>query len=133
MPRKLQQLAAPLALWLTLLGGFSSLAVAQPFTDMAPETLAQTDQDALLILDVRSESEYDRGHVPGAIHIPHNDLTQRLDELDGWQQKPVVIYCETGGRARNAATLLQARGFSQVFHLDGDMREWRKSGRKIAF
>lgn len=108
-------------------------AIAQPWTDIAPEKITQPDQQALLILDVRSEGEYDRGHVPGAIHIPHTDLTQRLKELEGWQQKPVVIYCETGGRARNAATLLQARGFEQVFHLDGDMREWRKSGREIAF
>lgn len=112
---------------------FCSAASAQPLADMTPDALGQLEQQALLILDVRSEGEYDRGHVPGAIHIPHSKLTQRLDELDGWQEKPVVIYCETGGRARNAASLLQAQGFKQVFHLDGDMREWRKSGREIAF
>lgn len=107
--------------------------LAQPLANIAPEKIAQRNSQELLVLDVRSEREYDRGHVPGAIHIPHTDLNQRFKELEGWQQKPVVIYCETGGRARNAATLLQAHGFEQVFHLDGDMREWRKSGREIAF
>lgn len=123
-------LALTIAVLLTITTGSLS---AKPLADMTPETILATQNDELLVLDVRSEREYQRGHVPGAVHIPHKQLEQRLAELDQWRKKSVVVYCETGYRARIAASLLEERGFEEVFHLVGDMQDWRDSGREIAF
>lgn len=78
-----------------------------------------------LVLDVRTPLEFDHGHVPGAVNIPHTELSSRLAELG----KPgkVVVYCESGGRAAKAEAVLRDAGFSPV-HLEGDMRAWRSGG-----
>lgn len=111
----------------------SPFAFAQPVTDIEPEALlADSSQDSLL-LDVRSEDEYQQGHVPGAVHIPYQELAKRAGELEAWRSKPIVVYCESGHRAGIAASTLQKQGFENVLHLVGDMRDWRKSGRTIAF
>lgn len=95
---------------------------------ISPETLgAQLDaREVPLILDVRSEVEYNSGHIPGAIHIPHRDLLDRLDELAAFKTQPVILYCEAGVRAGIAEATLADAGFQQVIHLAGDMQEWRR-------
>lgn len=107
--------------------------IAKPLADMSPEQLLAAEKGSLLVLDVRSDHEFDRGHVPDAVHIPQNQLPKRLAELEGWRDKSIVVYCETGYRAQLAASLLAEEGFNKVYHLVGDMRDWRKSGREIAF
>lgn len=112
---------------------FSLLLFAAEPADITPDQLQEAHDGSLLILDVRSDHEFDRGHVPGAIHIPHRQLASRLSELETWRQKQVVVYCESGYRANIAASMLSEQGFEKVYHLIGDMREWRNSGREIAF
>ncbi len=58
-----------------------------------------SEGQAPLILDVRSEREYESGHVPGAINIPYRELPARLSELTVSEDDEVVVYCEVGGRA----------------------------------
>ena len=79
---------------------------------------------APLILDVRTEREYQEGHVPGAILIPHTALTDRLDEIVQHKDHGVVVYCKAGTRASFASKLLTDAGFKNVRHLDGDMSGW---------
>jgi rhodanese-related sulfurtransferase len=106
---------------------------AKPLADMSPEQLLAAKEGSLLVLDVRSDHEFDRGHIPDAVHIPQQQLAKRLAELSGWRDKSVVVYCETGYRAQLAASMLAEEGFNKVYHLVGDMRDWRNSGREIAF
>jgi rhodanese-related sulfurtransferase len=80
------------------------------------------------ILDVRSVREYGSGHVPGAINIGHKEVSARLNELDPYRDKDIVVYCELGVRARTAQKTLTKAGFPHVFHLVGDMAGWRKAG-----
>ncbi|MDD9892290.1 MAG: rhodanese-like domain-containing protein [Gammaproteobacteria bacterium] len=111
----------------------SFTAVAKPLADMTAEQVLAAEEGSLLVLDVRSDHEYDRGHVPGALHIPQQQLANRLAELGEWRNKSIVVYCESGYRASLAASLLEEEGFNNVYHLVGHMREWRDSGRAIAF
>ncbi|MDQ0374636.1 FAD-dependent oxidoreductase [Cellulomonas humilata] len=64
-----------------------------------------------LVLDVRSQSEFDRGHLKGALHIPHTELRGRLDEVhtaaDG---RPVSVHCASGVRSHIATRVLLAAG-----------------------
>ncbi len=87
--------------------------------------------ESILILDVRTPREYQQGHVPGAINIPHNTLTDRIDEIAEFKDKPVVAYCESGGRTRMALDILKQYAFKNPIHLKGDMAAWRAAGRPI--
>jgi phage shock protein E len=101
---------------------------------MTPAELAtrlQTDT-APLVLDVRSQAEYSQGHIPGAIHIQHHALTERLDELPIRPTEDIIVYCEAGVRAARAEKILEAAGFESVRPLDGHMRAWRQQQRPIA-
>lgn len=82
---------------------------------------------APLILDVRTPEEFASGHVPGAMNVPHTELAQRLGGLGLDADAEVVVYCERGGRARAAESILEEHGFRAVRHLDGDMKGWRSA------
>jgi phage shock protein E len=80
-----------------------------------------------LLLDVRTQAEYDEKHLPGSILIPHTELPSRIAEVlaaqGGDRSKPIVVFCRAGGRAAMAkATLLQA-GFAEVTNL-GSIDAW---------
>ncbi len=81
----------------------------------------------LLILDVRTPEEFQAGHISGAVNIPHTALPHRLEALQPYRDKEVVVYCETGVRAGIAEQVLQQSGFTQVRHLQGDMAAWRRA------
>jgi len=84
-----------------------------------------------LILDVRSLAEYENGHVPGAQQVAYSQIAEHLDELAAGRERGVIVYCEAGIRARKAADTLLENGFTNVRHLDGDMRVWRAKGLPI--
>lgn len=82
------------------------------------------DAQSLVILDVRRLDEYEAGHVPGAIHIPHDEIPARLAELEPLKDRTIVVYCRSGKRAANALATLHEAGFSRLLHLTGDMPAW---------
>jgi rhodanese-related sulfurtransferase len=85
--------------------------------------------DGPLLLDVRSPEEYAEGHIPGAVNIPYDALPDRLDEVERWKNRGIVVYCRTGRRAGIAEETLVAAGFSKVWDLEGHMTAWREAGR----
>ena len=72
----------------------------------------------LIILDVRTQEEYAKGHIPGATLIPVQVLSSRIDELKEYQANPLLVYCASGGRSPKAVNLLLAKGFTEIHHLD---------------
>jgi len=104
-------------------------APAPGVTDISQEQLLSNPPNSALLLDVRTADEFASGHVPGAVNIPHDQLASRLDELNTGKENPVVVYCERGGRAGKAASVLLEAGYQDVRHLAGDMSEWRAKGR----
>jgi len=115
-----------------LLASFTFIAcqdVPASVRDISQEEFVASPPVGALILDVRSEEEFAKGHVPNAILIPHDELAARVSELGSDTGRPVVVYCESGKRAGMAGTTLLEAGFTDVAHLDGDMRGWRESGR----
>ena len=77
------------------------------------------------IVDVRSQSEYRAGHVPGAINIPFWHIGS-MQALACRPDDPVVIYCGHGPRAHIAGAALKRRGFTRVEYLKGHMKKWRE-------
>jgi rhodanese-related sulfurtransferase len=97
------------------------------------EQLAEQIQlsQAPLILDVRSEKEYADGHIPGAQNIPHDQLLNRLSEIDAAKTEEIVVHCRSGHRAGIAEKVLMEAGYSNVRDLDGHMNGWRSGGYPI--
>ncbi len=91
------------------------------------ELMARTKSETnTFVLDVRSPREYSSGHIPGAANINHTELSNHLEKLRGYEDKDVVVYCERGVRAQKAQKILRTAGFSNVYHLKGDMANWRR-------
>lgn len=81
------------------------------------------DRDAA-ILDVRDAAQYREGHIPQARHIPAAALRERLDELDKFKEKPVIVYCQSGVTSQSACTLLKKNGFTETHSLSGGLAAW---------
>jgi hydroxyacylglutathione hydrolase len=98
--------------------------------EVAPEQLEELLRlDAVELIDVRNSSEWNAGHVPGSSNYPLGRLPEQLDSIP--RDRPVVVYCETGGRAGVAIGVLQANGFGDVRHLTGDFSGWYRGGRRV--
>jgi rhodanese-related sulfurtransferase len=83
-----------------------------------------------VIIDVRSEQEFmsKTGHLDDARRIPNDSLMLRANELEEFKDRPILVYCRTGGRSTKAAETLTKLGFSQVYNLDGGISAWDRAG-----
>lgn len=82
--------------------------------------------DAPQILDVRGTSEWKHGHIEESTHVYLGNLMERADSMP--HDQPVVVLCQGGTRSSIGASLLMARGFTDVSHLSGGIDGWRKAG-----
>lgn len=83
--------------------------------------------EALSVLDVREQSEWDAGHIDGAVHVPLGELSERLTEVGDGQ---TLVVCKVGGRSGQAVAWLAEQGYD-VVNLDGGMLEWQAAGRPM--
>jgi phage shock protein E len=107
-------------------------AILAELPAVAPEALAAAlaapdPARRPLVLDVRRDDEFAAGHVPGAVHIPHDRLAARLAELAGAQDREIVVYCRSGRRAALALETLKNAGFRRLSHLRGDYPGWAEA------
>jgi phage shock protein E len=97
--------------------------------DRDPALARKLVHEGALLLDVRTQQEWDERHLDGASHIPVQELDTRLEEVDeltaGDHSKPIVVYCKSGGRAGKAKDKLVAAGYTQVTNLGG-IDDWKK-------
>lgn len=93
------------------------------------QTHRENDYDHTLV-DVRELWEFGMGHIPGALHIPLNDLPDRVGEIP--PDKPVVLVCEHGIRSVMAAQFVAQQGHEGVYNLMGGTSEWRLRGLPLA-
>ena len=80
------------------------------------------------IVDVREESEYAAGHLPGARHLGKGVIERDIEEKLPDTAAPIVLYCGGGFRSALAADNLQKMGYTNVWSMDGGIRGWREKG-----
>ena len=86
----------------------------------AADAKARMDSgDPLLILDVRTQAEYDEGHIPGAVLLPNERIGQERPELLADLHQEILLYCRSGNRSRQAANKLVALGYTNVHDFGG--------------
>lgn len=79
-----------------------------------------------LVLDVRTPGEYSRGHLKDSVLIPVQQLQARWQEIAGYKNKDVLIYCATGNRSTVAAKILIDNGFKRIFNLRQGISGWER-------
>ena len=80
-----------------------------------------------LVLDVREDKEYSEGRVPHSKHIPLRQLSDRLNELEKFKNKPIIAICRSGARSGHGCSVLRKNGFEQVYNLNGGMMSWQQA------
>lgn len=87
----------------------------------------KNDKGAQLI-DVRTKTEFNKGHLADSknMNIYAEDFNVQLKTLD--KQKPVYVYCHSGGRSAECATILKQMGFAKVIDMSGGFSTWQKEG-----
>jgi rhodanese-related sulfurtransferase len=80
------------------------------------------------VLDVREDYEWEAGHIEGALHIPMNDLPERVEELD--PDEDVYVICRSGGRSFRVAQWLVGNGYSAM-NVSGGMGAWLEAGKPM--
>jgi rhodanese-related sulfurtransferase len=88
--------------------------------------------DDALVLDVREDKEYAEGHIPKAKHIPLGQLAGRLNELDKFKNKPVLITCRSGQRSARACGMLKKAGFETVYNQAGGLIAWERANLPVS-
>ena len=109
----------------------SQVAGAQTILDAAKtEAMIKKDPNVQLI-DLRSKTELQQtGWIPGAKHINFFGATYEADIKKLDKQKPIIVYCASGGRSGEAAAQLVQLGFKKVYDYSGGMYDWRAKGKK---
>ncbi|HBG22222.1 MAG: rhodanese-like domain-containing protein [Syntrophaceticus sp.] len=95
------------------------------YTDLsAEEAKAKIDEGEVILVDVRTQEEYDEKHIDGAILIPNETITDTEPEQLSDKDAEILIYCKSGNRSSQAAEKLADMGFSNVYNILGGISEW---------
>ncbi len=100
--------------------------IRETTTDAIKKRLDQGEK--LLLIDVREESEFAKGHLPGAIHIGKGVMERDIETAVPDTTTEVVLYCGGGYRSALAADNLRKMGYTNVLSMDGGFRVWREKG-----
>ena len=87
-------------------------------TPQEAKGLIDTQADCI-ILDARAQSEYDEGHIPGAIVIPHDEIGQKAEAMLPDKEQLILVYCRSGRRSKLAAEELVKLGYTNVKEFGG--------------
>ncbi len=113
------------------------MTTAQTLVAQAKAVITEIDQNSAveqimqpsaILLDVREPDEYRQGHLEQACNLPRGLLEFKITDIAPDTAAPVVIYCQTGGRAALAAKSLQDLGYNNVSSIAGGFAAWAEAG-----
>jgi rhodanese-related sulfurtransferase len=106
------------------MNGMDEVEVAQAQIADVPSTF----DGSVVLLDVREDDEWQRGHAPGAQHIPMGQVPGRINEIDA--DAKLFVVCQAGGRSQRVARYLARNGYTPV-NVSGGMLAWAGAGRPV--
>jgi molybdopterin/thiamine biosynthesis adenylyltransferase/rhodanese-related sulfurtransferase len=89
------------------------------------------EQDPPLLVDVRRQNEWDAGRIPGALHVPLDELAERVEDAAPDRERPVLLYCATGNRSLRGARAMVELGYADVASVAGGIEDWRENGYPV--
>ncbi len=119
---------------LTLIPALSGCVTKSPekvqYIDVSVQQAKEMiDKGDVFILDVRTQEEYNSGHIRNSTLIPLQDLSKRLNEVP--RDRDILVYCRTGGRSTAASEILANNGFTRIYNMKGGIMEWTKAGYEV--
>ena len=102
----------------------------QKFASLTPASAVQlmnTEEDNILVLDVREPGETAGGKITKATQIPVGSVGQRIGELEKHKDKHIIVYCKNGTRSGIACKELSKAGFEHVYSLNGGLVSWQEA------
>lgn len=107
--------------------------VLQKHASASPmEATALINHEDAIMLDIRSQSEFDEGHILNAIHIPLTEINNRIKEIEKHKDKPIIVSCRTGDRSATACRQLAQQGFLSLYNLEGGLLAWKDANLPIS-
>lgn len=88
--------------------------------------------EKFVLIDTREDSEWARGHLPGAIHLSKGIIERDIEKTVPDKSATIVLYCGGGFRSALAADNLQKMGYRNVISMDGGWRGWTEAGFPVA-
>ena len=119
---------------LSLIFSFSCELLSSPEINIISESdfIELQDSDYTLI-DVRTQDEFDLGHINSAINLDFYSDTFKNDILSLPKNETIVLYCRTNNRSSKTATILKENGYRDVLVIKGGITEWVKNGNDINY
>ncbi len=100
------------------------------YTDVSVQQAREMiDSGDVLILDVRTQEEYEAGHIINSTLIPVQVLDKRLNELP--RDKKILVYCKSGSRSAQASQILINNGFKEIYNMKGGITDWTNAGYDV--
>ena len=115
---------------LILLLSFDALSAELWSVAQLQEAISKSDHKPVL-LDVRTQSEYNDGHIQNAINIPHDQILKEPQLVSAYKDSQVVVFCRSGFRAGKVIEMLEGLGFKEIIDIDGDMLAWNEAGHSV--
>lgn len=100
--------------------GQEAVTVSRITSEEAKEEMNNND---VIILDVRTEEEYNSGHIENSVLIPIDDLEYKEEEVLTNKEQKILVYCRSGNRSKKAADLLVEMGYTNVYNFGG-IKDW---------
>jgi rhodanese-related sulfurtransferase len=95
------------------------------YKKITPEEAIEMMEDGdVIILDVRTQEEYDTGYIRGAVLAPDYEIAEKIEELVPDKDATILIYCRRGRRSENAAKELLEMGYTNVYDFGGLETDW---------
>lgn len=91
--------------------------------DLSGDEARKLLEEGALLVDVRTVGEFEGGHIEGAHHLPLASLSERVGELGGDKERPIILYCRSGARSGQAVRWLRGQGYQKVYNL-GAIGNW---------
>lgn len=96
------------------------------------EAVRMMNNEDPLLLDVRTQQEYQQGHIASATNIPLGLVDTRISDIQNKKSSPVILICQSGNRSMQAARILKKHGFEKIFNLSGGMGGWQQANLPVS-
>ena len=85
------------------------------------------NRNEAIVVDVRTEKEFNEGHIINSLHIPQASIKERIAEIEKYKHKPIIVSCRSGQRSGQVCGTLKKLGFDHTYNLVGGVVAWQNA------